>query len=322
MSPHRITDKLGMQSFVEALERQSQGRIALYCLIIVAIVGVADYLLGKEISSSILYVLPIGIAAWYGSRNLGVALAIAAAVTWLIVDELEGVRYSYPAILYWNALVRFGLYSIIVYLLTGFRKGLAAQILANIDPLTGALNARAFYERVEQEIQRARRYKHPFTMAFIDLDDFKLVNDTHGHAAGDDLLRTVVSVMKSCARETDVVVRMGGDEFVILLIETSSETSKDIVQQFRYRLLSRMSEAGYTVTASIGMVTYDVAPIGIRQMLKTTDELMYRIKRSGKNGVMHITVTDKDGRQDRGTENITAQRPAGPAARSHHGHEH
>lgn len=285
-----------MPTLVEALERQPPGRTVFYCLILVALVGTLDYLLGKEISSSILYVLPVGVAAWYGSRNLGVALAIAAAGTWLIVDELEGVRYSYPAILYWNALARLGMYTLIAYLLTGFRKGLAAQILANIDPLTGALNARAFHERMEQEIRRANRYRHSFTLSFIDLDDFKLVNDTHGHAAGDDLLKTVVSVMKSCARESDVIARIGGDEFVLLFIETSAETSKDIVQQFRRRLLLKMREAGYAVTASIGMVSYDSAPKDVRQMLKAADRLMYQVKRAGKNGLLHTTVGGKANR--------------------------
>lgn len=100
------------------------------------------------------------------------------------------------------------------------------ETAADTDYLTGALNPRGFYERVQQEIGRSARTHKPFAVAYIDLDNFKVVNDTLGHSVGDELLITVVSILDNHLRKIDVVARLGGDEFAILFLRRTAKMQK------------------------------------------------------------------------------------------------
>ena len=271
------------------LERRSPGTIFLICLVLTGLLSIGDYLTGPEISFSIFYVLPIAIAAWYGSRTVGILIAVVVAATLNIVELMSGVVYSHPLIVYWNSVASFGIVLILAYLFSDIRERLHKEReIADTDSLTGTFNRRRFYLHVENEIQRASRYGHPFSIAYIDLDNFKTVNDSYGHPVGDDLLRTVGRVMAGHARETDITARLGGDEFAILFVETGLEEAANAFGKIHSRLLAAMRRSGWPVTFSIGMVTYENAPVDVRQVLKQADETMYAAKRSGKDRVFHI----------------------------------
>lgn len=281
------------------LERQSKGVVFLISLVITGLVGIGDYLTGPEIAFSIFYVLPVAIAAWYGSRAVGILIGVLAAVALNVVEMMSGVVYSHPLIVYWNALASLGVVLILAYLFSAIRERLRKeQEMADTDALTGTFNRRRFYLHVENEIQRASRYRHPFTIAYIDLDNFKDVNDNHGHPVGDDLLRTVGFAMAVYARETDIVARLGGDEFAILFIETGLPEAATTLAKIHAQLTAAMQRAGWPVTFSIGMVTYETAPADVRQVLKQADETMYVAKRGGKNRIIHVVGsperTDRD----------------------------
>ena len=271
------------------LERRSPGAILVISLALTGLLSVGDYLTGPEISFSIFYVLPIAVAAWYGSRTVGILIAVVVAATLNIVEVMSGVVYSHPLIVYWNSIASFGIVLILAYLFSDIRERLQKERrLADTDSLTGALNRRRFYQHVENEIQRASRYGHPFTIAYIDLDNFKTVNDSYGHPVGDDLLSTVGRVMAAHARDTDITARLGGDEFAILFVETGLDEAANAFGKIHARLLAEMRRSGWPVTFSIGMVTYETAPVDVRQVLKQADETMYAAKRSGKDRVFHI----------------------------------
>jgi diguanylate cyclase (GGDEF)-like protein len=165
-----------------------------------------------------------------------------------------------------------------------------AKAETRLDPVTGALNRGGFIEVLEDESKRARRYLHPLTVAYVDLDDFKLVNDLLGHEAGNSCLETVAHTMQDTLREVDFVARIGGDEFALLLSEAKAEAVRAVLNKLQTALLETMQTKNWRVTFSIGAVTFG-EPLGDPvEMMAKADELMYSVKLSGKNRIEHSIV--------------------------------
>jgi diguanylate cyclase (GGDEF)-like protein len=166
-------------------------------------------------------------------------------------------------------------------------KGLLVkeQELARIDPLTTVPNRRAFYEALDKERVRSRRYRRPFTIAYVDLDNFKKVNDSLGHAVGDELLVQVAAGLRSNLRASDFVGRLGGDEFGVLLPETDATGAKLALRKLRLRLLEEMKAHSWHVTFSIGAATFLDPPDSLDVIIRMADETMYAIKAHGKDDV-------------------------------------
>lgn len=160
---------------------------------------------------------------------------------------------------------------------------------ANTDDLTGIPNRRHFYEIAAREIERCRRYKHPFTIVFLDCDNFKVINDTLGHDAGDRVLRMMAASLKQAVRATDTVGRFGGDEFIVLLIETNTALIENIVTRIKDSLTAVMRKNNLSLTFSIGAVIFFQPPESFDDMTKRVDEAMYRVKNSGKDAIQYET---------------------------------
>ena len=157
--------------------------------------------------------------------------------------------------------------------------------LSRIDFLTKIPNRRAFYEATEQESLRSRRYKRPLSIVFIDIDNFKSVNDSLGHETGDDLLRRVAETLRKHTRECNIAARLGGDEFGILLAETGAEASMAAVSNLRTWLSLLVTTNRWPISFSFGVATFLQPDSAVEDMLQVADELMYEVKRDGKNGV-------------------------------------
>lgn len=262
---------------------------------LILIIGIGDFWAGPQISTSLFYVLPIGICTWYDSRRTGIAFSFLSAFVWFVTDKYSGHIYSHFFIIYWNSAVRLGTFLIIAYLLSGYRAQLAAEEqLADTDSLTGASNRRAFYEKIETEISRSRRFHRPFSLAYIDLDNFKLINDTKGHITGDFLLKKVIEVMKANTRVIDHVARLGGDEFAVLFAETGQQAAHDAVTKLQSVLLASMQAEKWPVTFSIGVVTCEEIPESVKDVINFADTLMYSVKKSGKNSIAHASFHKGD----------------------------
>ncbi|HYE66125.1 MAG TPA: diguanylate cyclase, partial [Pyrinomonadaceae bacterium] len=162
--------------------------------------------------------------------------------------------------------------------------------LARTDFLTGVANERYFYELVGAEIKRAGRYKHPFTVAYLDIDNFKNVNDRFGHGEGDSLLRLVADSVKSSIRSADVVARLGGDEFAVLLPETGFEPAQIVIGKVQKSLLEAVRRKGLSVTVSIGVVTCPSSSCTIDEIMKLADAQMYSVKHSVKGMIKHVVL--------------------------------
>lgn len=155
--------------------------------------------------------------------------------------------------------------------------------LARLDPLTNVANRRAFYEALDGERARSLRHGHALTLVYLDLDNFKWVNDAHGHAEGDTVLKVVSQVLAENVRRSDTVARMGGDEFALLLPETGFPSAEAVLRKLKSRLLAAMSEKKWPVTFSMGAMTFLRFPESSDQMLHAADHLLYQVKTQGKN---------------------------------------
>lgn len=286
----RHADKPRAMNFLASLEKPSKTFWTMAGFALLGLVGVLDFLTGYELAFSLFYLIPVSLLAWLTSRRLGVLASFVSACVWLAADMAAGSSYSKPFIYAWNALIRFSFFVITAYLLSALRRALEYEKeSARTDYLTGAANSRLFYDLVQMEIGRFQRYERPFTLANIDLDNFKAMNDRFGHPVGDQVLRTVVSSTRKYLRKTDMVARLGGDEFALLLPETDQESARIVLAKIQSGLLEAMRQNNWPVTFSIGVLTCDTAPQTTDELVRITDELMYSVKNNGKNAIQYST---------------------------------
>ena len=171
-----------------------------------------------------------------------------------------------------------------------------AQRLAITDGLTGLHNRRYFEDRLDEEIQRSRRYDRPMSIIMIDIDFFKQFNDTCGHLKGDDVLRQLSHILQDHSRETDITARYGGEEFVMILPETSLESSRMLGERIRkavdevvFEGEERIPAKNLTVSVGVSCLTDDE---GGYDALDRADRALYKSKQAGKN---LVTVLTKEG---------------------------
>lgn len=179
-----------------------------------------------------------------------------------------------------------------------------AEALSVIDDLTRLYNSRFLHQVLRREIKRATRNDRCISLLFLDLDGFKAINDTYGHMAGSKALVEVGAVLRACARETDVVARFGGDEFVVVLPETSLEGAMAVAGRMREALVNGrflISEGAFVhLTASIGVATLPDMAGTAEELLREADKAMYRVKASGKDGIQ-AAQEDSDRSQSPGS---------------------
>ncbi len=163
-----------------------------------------------------------------------------------------------------------------------------AQQLSAVDVLTGCLASRHGMDLVGVELRRAQRYARPAALAFVDLDQFKQVNDRYGHLCGDAVIRVVGAEMKAALRGSDLCCRYGGDEFLLLLPETPLDGARNVAEMLRRRLAGitvEWPDGTVTVTASIGVAAARPGELEAGSLLARADAAMYRAKRAGRNAV-------------------------------------
>jgi diguanylate cyclase (GGDEF)-like protein len=278
---------------VELFSARSPVAIISISLVLLALLGWIDYLTG-DYSLIVFYLIPVSLVAWFVNRPAGMLFCLFALITRFSANEAHThFALQSSSIHYWNESAELLFLLIMSLLFSTLRRNLDSEkSLASSDPLTGALNRRAFFDIAEYELNRSRRYEHATTIAYIDLDNFKEINDRLGHAVGDTLLVTVTEAITSNIRSTDILSRFGGDEFVILLPETPGSAAAMFLKKIHEQLDRAMSVRNWPVSFSIGAVTYPKSPPGVEEVIKKADMLMYEVKRSGKNRLLHIEATE------------------------------
>jgi len=163
--------------------------------------------------------------------------------------------------------------------------------LATTDPLTHAQNLRSFRDILEHEFRMARRYERPLSLLMLDIDHFKVVNDTHGHPSGDYVLKELAVILKQVTRDSDIISRTGGEEFTVLLPEADAEQAARYAERIRTEIFARefvVYGDKIHVTVSVGATTYpaDVEIIDPEMLVQLADQALYRAKEDGRDRVV------------------------------------
>jgi diguanylate cyclase (GGDEF)-like protein len=272
-------------SAVEVIGKQGRAVQVSLGSIILLLVGTGAFFASSSLLEfSVFFIIPVAYFTWFIHRKAGaMASAVSAAVT-LWANIASPLHIVHPAVAYWNALIWFGFFISVIFIVAAL-KSLhdRERQLSRVDSLTGIGNRLAFYEFANRERSRAGRSKQPITLAYLDLDGFKEINDTLGHQIGDKVLVSVARTMQTSVRQTDMVARMGGDEFALILPDTYKAAANTVLAKVLAMLERAMKQNGWRITFSVGAVTFLAQPVSVQEMIAGADQVMFSVKNSGKN---------------------------------------
>jgi diguanylate cyclase (GGDEF)-like protein len=244
-------------------------------------------------SLDVLYCLPVIQAAHLNAiraqrksdTHMPTVMGVLVAISWSLAEAAVSWPY-YPL----NA-VAMNIFT------RGVTLTVLARIMANLwkekaysrrDALTGLANRLDFFERFEAEQSRSERSGTPYSLLFIDIDNFKMLNDSRGHAVGDQALKSFAEILIKHSRKVDTVSRFGGDEFVLLFPETDDNICQALVARIQLAADERFHDQGWPISLSIGSVTETGKRRGTDGLLHQADERMYSIKRAKMPGEMLV----------------------------------
>lgn len=254
------------------------------------LVYLANDLTPPAVKLGLFYLVPVLFVTWYEGAAWGAVLTVGAMALRMAVELEQQVPQTTLVVSVLNQL-SFGVVAGIAIFAFAHVRGTQVQLreLATNDSLTRVLNARSFAERLAQELERNRRYNRPMAVLYLDLDNFKAVNDTHGHQTGDAVLRLVADAIRRAVRGADIVGRMSGDEFAVLMPETDGAEADAVAQRLSQGLATAF-HGSPTVTASIGVVSCAATKADSDDVLRSADQAMYEAKRAGKNRVVKVAL--------------------------------
>lgn len=272
-------------SAVEVIAKQGRAvQVSLGSVLLLLVGTGALFASSSLLEFSVFFIIPVTYFSWFIHRKAGtIASALSAAVT-LWANLASPLHIAHPTVAYWNALIWFGFFISVTFIVAAL-KSLhdRERQLSRVDSLTGIGNRLAFYEFANAERNRAGRTNQPITLAYLDLDGFKEINDSLGHQNGDKVLVSVARTMEIGLRQTDMVARMGGDEFALILPDTNKAAASTVLAKVLAMLERAMQQNGWRITFSMGAVTFLAQPVSVQEMIAGADQVMFSVKNSGKN---------------------------------------
>ncbi|MBX3460082.1 MAG: diguanylate cyclase [Planctomycetes bacterium] len=278
--------------------------VMLSALAAIAVVAWLDYITGVEVASVMFYIVPIVLVAWTLDRRWVVLTSLLASLTWTAV-EFYSRKFDHPAVGIWNEAAALAIFVLVGIAISTVRREQRRLQSANkqiselleaehrdarTDALTGLPNRRDFIEGLGLEIARSRRDGKPLCVLYLDLDNFKRINDKHGHAEGDAVLKRVAEALRRHLRASDMPGRIGGDEFAALLWQTEKQGAKQVGE----RLLNAVNEIGADYPAcklgvSVGAAWFERPPADPEEALDDADDAMYEAKKEkGRVNVVNV----------------------------------
>jgi diguanylate cyclase (GGDEF)-like protein len=257
--------------------------------VLLVLTYVANSSTPPNVKLGLFYLVPVLVATWFAGLGWGAVTVVISMAVRLQTELAQQVDATPLA----SALNQGSFAVVSGIMMVGFRHMQRTQTdlhaLAMTDPLTRVLNARAFSERLTQELARNRRYKRPLAVLYLDLDNFKTLNDSRGHQTGDAVLRLVADAMRDAVRDSDVVGRMGGDEFAVLMPETDGTLASAAARRLAEGIGTAF-QGSPAISASIGVVAFADTAAGTDEILRRADQAMYEAKRAGKNRVVEVAL--------------------------------
>ena len=243
---------------------------------LVVVIGIADHVTGHELALSLFYLFPVLLITHVLGRTAGFALAGLVACIWTLAQWNDGPS-AHGLQIAWNLLMRFGVLAIATHLLLALEIEMRQS---RYDFLTNLSNRRHFVSLLEAEQSRSYRHNTPFSVLYLDIDHFKTLNDTLGHAAGDEALQIVAETLRTQSRRMDAPARIGGDEFVMLLPDTDATDCRLIAERIQKSLTSAIDQRRWPIGISIGTTTACGSGQTTEEILRAADQAMYRAKRA------------------------------------------
>lgn len=253
----------------------------------VALIGYADYRTGADFEFYVFYSLPVIVSSIYLGLVRSMWIVLLSIFAWMATDHyLFRCHDSIAAVLF-NGSMRAAILLFIACFISNIKSTLELEAnRSRYDPLTMLYNRLGFNEIANKMLMVAKRKSFSTCLAYIDIDDFKKVNDLFGHNAGDELLRRVGNCMKMSFREEDVVARIGGDEFAVFLTGLNETDATKCIERSMKKLMASVKEEALDVGFSVGVVTFKTNNYLLGDMLSVADDLMYQVKQSGKGHML------------------------------------
>lgn len=257
-------------------------------ILVILAIGWLDYITGLDVRIYPLYFIPLAFGSWNRHTIISLMLSVYAAAVWFLGNYFSGMRHLSAWVWVVNItsqLVTFVFVSLAVAYIG--RRFEHESLLARTDSLTGLLNSRAFYEKMSFELRRSQRYQRLIAVAYLDLDNFKEINDRLGHRAGDKILQRVARILRESLRFSDIIGRVSGDEFMLVLPEISRDSVEKTLERLRVKIKTAINtNHKFHLSISAGVIVCTPNKETVEKLISISDDLMYEVKRAGKDGII------------------------------------
>jgi diguanylate cyclase (GGDEF)-like protein len=279
-----------LSKLTEFFERRSRRAVVYIAITLSILLGLLDLATNIELHFLLLYLVPVFLGSWFVSRDMGVFLAIFGSLVWFGAEFLSGGRaYSSPWIAYWNLLMRTSVFVIFAFTQESLKSKLdELSNLASRDFLTGLPNGRAFYQLAADEMNRASGLD-PMTLACIDVSGIQVVNERQGYPAGDQLMCTIAHTIRENVERPDLVGRLAGTTFAVLLPKTASSGANSVLEHLHNALKDDRRKYSHPLNFYISAVACTKTPRTVAELMQQADSQMTRMKNAKKDFLQIIT---------------------------------
>jgi len=267
------------------LERISKSSVLTLAFLLVFLVGLSDFVTRLELHLNFLYLLPIALVSWFVGRQSSIYVCVLCALLWFAAGRAAGEHYSSAFIEYWNLIMRAAVFLMVALTLSQLRSKFEKMSeMASRDFLTGLPNGHSFYELAAREMERALGL-YPLTLAYIDIEGFKWINHRFGYAAGDQMLCSIAQTIRQNVPRADLVGRMGGTAFALLLPDTTSDAANLILAKIHKSLKEERGRYAQPVTFFISAIACTKAPRSVAELMHEAELRMNRMKGGNKDSL-------------------------------------